>query len=78
MRHYRVGVPFRGRWNEVFNSDDSRYNGSGVLNGGSLITSPVKYHGRDYSISLNLPPLGVSVLKLEKEVSEFDLDDFGT
>ncbi|MBL0743657.1 1,4-alpha-glucan branching protein GlgB [Chryseolinea lacunae] len=77
-RHYRVGVPYRGNWKEVFNSDQKKYAGSGVLNEGTLLTSPVKYHGRDYSISLTLPPLGISILRLEKEISEFDLNDLGT
>lgn len=76
--HYRVGVPVRGRWKEIFNSDDVRYSGGGVLNSGLLITSPVKFHGRDYSISLTLPPLGVTVLKLDKEIAEFELDEMGT
>lgn len=76
--HYRVGVPNRGQWKEIFNSDDLKYSGSGVINQGLLPTSPVKYHGRDYSISLTLPPLGMSVLKLEKEISEFELDEMGT
>jgi 1,4-alpha-glucan branching enzyme len=44
----------------------------------SIMTSPVKYHGRDYSISLTLPPLGISVWKLEKEVNEFELEEIGT
>jgi 1,4-alpha-glucan branching enzyme len=76
--HYRVGVPHRGLWKEVFNSDDQKYGGSGVLNTGLLTTSPVKYHGGDYSISLTLPPLAVSVLKLEKEINEFELEEKGT
>jgi 1,4-alpha-glucan branching enzyme len=76
--HYRIGVPFRGTWIEVLNSDDTRYAGSGLINTGSAMTSPVKIHGRDYSISLTLPPLGISVWKLEKEVNEFDLHDIGT
>ena len=75
---YRVGVPYRGQWKEVFNSDDAKYGGSGLLNQGLMNTSPVKFHGRDYSISLNLPPLAVSILKLEKEVSEFELQEIGT
>ena len=76
--HYRVGVPYRGTWIEIFNTDDQKYAGSGLLNVGSAMTSPVKYHGRDYSISLTLPPLGVSVWKLEKEVAEFELNDIST
>jgi len=76
--HYRIGVPIRGQWKEIFNSDANDFGGSGVRNQGTLTTSPVKIHGRDYSISLILPPLAVTVFKLEKEVSEFELEDFGT
>jgi 1,4-alpha-glucan branching enzyme len=72
--HYRVGVPFRGQWKEVFNSDETDFGGSGVLNHGLLMTSPVKFQGKDYSISLTLPPLAVTVLKLEKEINEFELE----
>jgi 1,4-alpha-glucan branching enzyme len=77
-QHYRIGVPYRGYWKEHFNSDDAKYGGSGVRNTGLLMTSPVKYHQRDYSISLTLPPLGMVVLKLEREVNEFDLKDIST
>jgi 1,4-alpha-glucan branching enzyme len=76
VRHqYRIGVPFRGTWKEVFNSDDLRYSGSGVLNTGLQYTAPVKYHGKDYSVALQLPPLGITVLKLNEELSEFELDE---
>lgn len=76
VRHqYRVGVPYRGTWKEVFNSDHSKYSGSGLLNQGLQYTSPVKYHGKDYSVALQLPPLGISVLKLNEELSEFELDE---
>lgn len=75
---YRVGVPFRGTWSEVFNSDENDYGGSGITNKGAVMTSPVKYHGRDFSISLTLPPLGISVWKLEKELNEFELNELST
>ena len=29
---FRVGVPFAGEWEEVFNSDSSTFGGSGVVN----------------------------------------------
>jgi 1,4-alpha-glucan branching enzyme len=72
--HYRIGVPSRGQWKEVFSSDETDFGGSGVLNHGLLTTSPVKFQGKDYSISLTLPPLAVTVLKLEKEINEFELE----
>jgi 1,4-alpha-glucan branching enzyme len=75
--HYRIGVPYRGTWREVLNTDHVQYAGSGVLNEGPVMTSPVKFHGRDNSISLTLPPLGISIWKLDREVSEFELNEGG-
>jgi 1,4-alpha-glucan branching enzyme len=72
--HYRIGVPYRGYWKEIFSSDHARFMGSGLLNQGLLTTSPVKYHGRDFSVTLTLPPLAISVIKLDREVNEFTLD----
>jgi 1,4-alpha-glucan branching enzyme len=73
QHNYRIGVPHRGVWRELFNSDKSDYGGSGVANKGNINTMPVKYHGHDYSISLTLPPLAVTVFELVKEVTEFSL-----
>ncbi len=73
-RHdYRIGAPIKGTWKEVFNSDNLRYGGSGVLNQGLLTTKPVKYHGKDYSFTLTLPPLAIIVLKLNEEEAGFHL-----
>jgi len=62
LRNYRIGVPRMGRYAEVFNSDDWKYGGSGVRNE-ILETAPIGRHGREHSLSLTLPPLGVVVLK---------------
>jgi 1,4-alpha-glucan branching enzyme len=71
---YRIGIPFRGIWSEIFNSDDLKYGGSGVLNAGPLNTAPVKYHNKDYSVTITLPPLGISILKLKEEIAEFNIE----
>jgi 1,4-alpha-glucan branching enzyme len=74
-RHgYRVGVPYRGTWIEIFNSDKTLYGGSGQENSGLLYTSPVKYHGKDYSVTLTLSPLSLSILKLQEEMAEFEIE----
>jgi len=62
---YRVGVPRGGFWEEVINSDSEVYGGSGHRNLGGVEATPVPAHGRDYSISLTLPPLGVLFFKSE-------------
>ncbi len=59
-RHnYRVGVPRGGEWREVLNSDADLYGGSGQGNLGGAEAAPVPMHGRPWSLSLTLPPLGV-------------------
>ena len=73
-QHYRVGVPYRGTWKEIFNSDNYDFGGSGVKNEGLLHTTPVKFHQKDYSVSLTLPPLGCIVLKLNEEIAEFEIE----
>jgi len=71
--HYRIGVPIRGTWKEIFNTDNSKYSGSGVLNQGVIPTSPVKYQGKDYSVTLTLAPLACQVLKLNEEDAQFEI-----
>lgn len=66
-RHdYRIGVPMRGRWREVLNSDATCYGGSGVGNGGYIAYQNVPSHGYAESLNLTLPPLGCFVLAPEK------------
>lgn len=65
--NYRVGVPLKGVYTEIFNSDDSLYGGSNVRNYDPLASADLQAHGRDQSITLTLPPLGVSYLKYSKK-----------
>jgi len=68
LRHnYRVGVPIGGYWKELLNSDSSLYAGSGQGNFGGAEASPLPAHGRYYSLSLTLPPLGIVVFSPSQE-----------
>jgi len=60
---YRVGVPLGGVWREIFNSDAGDYGGGGLGNHGSVQSEQVAAHGRPFSLSLTLPPLGAVFLK---------------
>jgi 1,4-alpha-glucan branching enzyme len=60
---YNVGVPTRGVWREVLNSDASVYGGSGQGNLGAKEARPKPFHGRPFSLSLTIPPLGILFLK---------------
>ena len=73
VRHsYRFGVPGRGYWKEILNSDAPDYGGSGVGNMGGVDTVPIPMHGRSHSVTLTLPPLGVLFLK--REVGEAEVE----
>jgi len=61
--NYRVGVPHGGYWREILNSDAALYGGSGQGNFGGVESSPTGAHGRYHSLTLQLPPLSVLVLK---------------
>jgi 1,4-alpha-glucan branching enzyme len=68
VRHgYVVGAPRPGRYVEVLNSDRACYGGSNVINEGAFETQYRRMHERDQSITITLPPLGVTVLKLTQE-----------
>ncbi len=63
-RHnYRVGVPRKGRWEEVLNSDAALYGGSGHGNMGGVMSAPLPAHGMRQSVNLVLPPLGLIALR---------------
>ena len=65
---YCIGVPKYGLYDEVFNSDEERFGGSGVVNGNNIKTEVMKIHGFDQGLSLTLPPLGVIYLRCAKEL----------
>ncbi|MBV1810246.1 1,4-alpha-glucan branching protein GlgB [Pseudomonas viridiflava] len=60
---YRIGVPFDGKWGELLNSDAEMYAGSNIGNGGGVVADDQQAHGQPVSLSLNLPPLAVLILK---------------
>jgi len=63
--NFMVGVPKRGIWREILNSDAREYGGAGWGNLGGVESVPVTTHGRVESINLNLPPLSTVMLRWE-------------
>jgi 1,4-alpha-glucan branching enzyme len=68
--NYKIGVPEKGIWKEVLNSDSSFYGGSDKGNFGEVQSFPVSCHGKPHSISLTLPPLAIICLKLHSDHSK--------
>ena len=55
--NYRLGVPSKGRWVELLNSDAAEFGGSGIGNPDGVETTPVDAHGQNQSILITVPPL---------------------
>ncbi|MDF2586164.1 MAG: 1,4-alpha-glucan branching enzyme [Anaerocolumna sp.] len=60
-KSFRIGLPFAGKFKEIFNSDDIQYGGSGNINPRLKQSKNIEADGRDCSINITVPPLGISV-----------------
>lgn len=58
-----TGVPFHGKYKEIFNSDDFKYGGSGIVNSRVKKSREEEWDDRPQSITLELAPLSLSILK---------------
>jgi len=65
---YRIGVPLEGEYEEVFNSDDREYGGTGCANTGPIASQPVPMHGCSQSMELKVPPMSAIYLKFKTEM----------
>lgn len=65
MEHtgYRIGVPFRGKYKEIFSSDESRFGGEGKNNKTLRQSKKESCNDREYSIQINVPALSFTVFK---------------
>ena len=60
---YRIGVPDATSYDEVFNTDDVKYGGSGVVNRGAIRVKNQPDHDMKQSITITVPPLAAVFLK---------------
>ncbi len=67
-KQYRIGVPLPGAYREILNSDSEYYAGGNIGNAGLVRAEVEPCMGRNYSLTLNLPPLAALVLKLEENI----------
>jgi 1,4-alpha-glucan branching enzyme len=70
LHNYQIGMPRGGHWTEMLNSDADTYGGSGQGNMGGLDATPIPLHGRKWSVTLTLPPLGAVFLISDGVVDE--------
>lgn len=60
--NYKIGVPKSKKYKEVFNTDNSKYGGSGSSNS-NVKTTKSSWHGQKQFIEIAIPPLGVVIFQ---------------
>ena len=60
---YRLGVPYRGKWTPILNTDCAEFGGSGLGDLTSLRTENTPCHGQEQSLVIDLPPMAVMVYR---------------
>ncbi|WP_308215434.1 alpha amylase C-terminal domain-containing protein [Sinobaca sp. H24] len=66
--HFRIGVSEPGLYQEIFNSDEEKFGGSGYTNRLYLPSSPKPLHGRPHSIDTVVPPFSTLYFKKRKAI----------
>lgn len=69
MPGYRLGVPQRGKYKIIFNTDDKKYGGDGKLTKRIFTAVKKPSHGKQYSISVDMPKLTCLYLVRETDDS---------
>ena len=59
--NYQMGVPFYGKYKEIFNSDRKEYGGQGIVNVRAKTCKQADCDEREYSVTFKIPALGVAV-----------------
>ncbi|MDD6136935.1 MAG: 1,4-alpha-glucan branching protein GlgB [Lachnospiraceae bacterium] len=60
---YKLATPSGGKWEEVFSSDNAKFGGEGINNKIAKQAKKEACDGFDHYISVNVPPLSISVFK---------------
>lgn len=60
-QHFRIGVPFEGKYKEIFNTDNSLYGGSNTINMEVCDSIPGEWDGKPHAIDMISAPLSISV-----------------
>jgi 1,4-alpha-glucan branching enzyme len=63
---FKLGLPAKGGWDEILNTDSEIFGGSGVGNLGRVEASGEGTHGQPFSATIQIPPLGAVWFKPSK------------
>lgn len=56
---HRIGLPLRGSYKQIINTDNEKYGGTGVGDVARIKAEKIPWHGMEYSAAITLPPLAI-------------------
>ncbi len=65
--HFTIGVPYKGTYQEIINSDYSTYGGSNLYNGTDIYTKEQSYKNFEQSMDILVSPLSIAMFKWVKK-----------
>ena len=72
---FRLGVPYKADYKEIFNSDSFEYGGSNQVMDETLVAENYEYNNRKYSVKIKVPPMATLVLNIIKFNEDEDEDE---
>ncbi|MDD4238322.1 MAG: 1,4-alpha-glucan branching protein GlgB [Desulfotomaculaceae bacterium] len=70
---FRIGMPQLGTYKIVLNTDSTKYGGSGFTKQETLLAEEVAWHNSNYSVVLQMPPLGGLILECAGATKDQDV-----
>ena len=66
----RTGVPYEGKYKEIFNTDDKEFGGKGIINKKVISAEDIRWDDKDQSIEVKMAPLSLSILRFQPYTEE--------
>lgn len=67
---YRVGLPFAGTYQQVFNTDLTEFGGTGELDDQPKKSEPTACHDQPHSMQINLPPMASVIYRCARKTPQ--------
>lgn len=67
---YKIGINAKEKWELIFNTDDEKFWGSGFDTQKMISTTQKAWLGKTNTLSINIPPLSVTIYKLISSVQD--------
>lgn len=61
--NFLLAVPDKGEYEELFNTDHTRFGGSGILNEGVRSTVPCMLRGYSHAVEITVPPMSALIFR---------------